>query len=266
LSGEIEMSDLDIGQSPSPALWFFAAVMALGLHIGVALALVHLRAEEANDELGAPAIEIGLDMASPRVERTDLPPGPDTDASVDSAAQPEQKAELKEAERPKDTPTEAEDPDRTVTPDEIKKPVEEEKKITPVQTPASQPSVAAEATAAPSSEAMPRGPRSVAPAQGTGDAARLRATWQKQLVAHLERHKRYPEGGSKSAVIEFGFVLDRKGHVLSATVIKGSGDAAFDRAALAMFRRSDPVPQPPPLVADQGLTFTLPVDFKNPRS
>jgi periplasmic protein TonB len=32
--------------------------------------------------------------------------------------------------------------------------------------------------------------------------------------------------------------------------------------ALAMMRRSDPVPQPPPLVADEGLSFTLPVIFR----
>jgi periplasmic protein TonB len=29
-----------------------------------------------------------------------------------------------------------------------------------------------------------------------------------------------------------------------------------------MVRRSDPVPAPPPLVADEGLNFTLPVIFK----
>jgi TonB family protein len=52
------------------------------------------------------------------------------------------------------------------------------------------------------------------------------------------------------------------GHVLSTSIVKGSGDRAFDEAALAMVRRSDPVPQPPPLVADEGLSFTLPVIFR----
>ena len=52
------------------------------------------------------------------------------------------------------------------------------------------------------------------------------------------------------------------GHVLSTHIIKGSGDASFDQAALAMMRRADPVPQPPPLVADEGLNFTLPVIFR----
>jgi protein TonB len=50
--------------------------------------------------------------------------------------------------------------------------------------------------------------------------------------------------------------------VLAASVVKGSGDNSFDEAALAMIRRADPVPPPPPLVADDGLTFTMPVIFR----
>jgi TonB family protein len=43
--------------------------------------------------------------------------------------------------------------------------------------------------------------------------------------------------------------------------VKGSGDASFDDAALDMLQRSDPVPPPPPVIADEGLTFSLPVIF-----
>jgi TonB family protein len=82
-------------------------------------------------------------------------------------------------------------------------------------------------------------------------------------VAHLDKHKRYPaERSQKSAEIVISFALDRMGKVLSMNIVKGSGDTAFDEAALAMVRRSDPVPQPPPLIADEGLSFTLPVIFR----
>jgi protein TonB len=259
------MSDLDSEQKPSRRLWVFAALGALALHIGgVALAVAHLRTDDLDDSLGAPAIEIGLEMTSPHLEATDLPPGPDTDASVASPALAEQKAELKETELPKDMPTETENPDRVVTPDDSHKPKEDDPKIAAVQTSASQESVAAEATATPSTEEIPEGPRSVAPAQGTGQSAvRMRATWQKELIAHLDKHKRYPaERQQKSAEIVVSFELDRMGHVLSTSIVKGSGDTAFDEAALAMVRRSDPVPMPPPLVADEGLNFTLPVIFR----
>jgi TonB family protein len=259
------MNGLEFEQKPSQRLWIFAGLSALALHLGgAALAIAHLRSDDFDDALGAPAIEIGLEMSSPKLEPTDLPSGPDTDASVPSPAMAEQKAELKESELPKDTPTEAENPDRVVTPNDAKKPVEDDAKIAAVQTQASQESVAAEATATPSSDNMPQGTRSVAPAQGTGATAqRIRATWQKELIAHLDKHKRYPADRSlKSAEILVGFALDRMGHVMSVNIVKGSGDAAFDEAALAMIRRSDPVPQPPPLVADEGLNFTLPVIFR----
>jgi protein TonB len=259
------MSDLDSEPKPSRRLWIWAAIGALALHLGCgALALAHLQPDDFDDSLGAPAIEIGLEMMAPHVEATDLPPGPDTDASVASPAIAEQKAELKETDLPKDVPTETEDPDRVVTPNDTKKPEEDDTKVATVQTQASTESIAAEATATPSTEAIPEGPRSVAPAQGTGETARrVRATWQKELIAHLDKHKRYPaERVQKTAEIVVSFALDRMGHVLSTSIVKGSGDTAFDEAALAMVRRSDPVPQPPPLVADEGLNFTLPVIFK----
>jgi periplasmic protein TonB len=259
------MSDLETEARPSRRLWVFAAAAALALHLGCgALAIAHLRESEADDALGANAIEVGIEFASVRREVTDLPPGPDTDASVASPALAEQQAEVKETELPKDVPTETEEADRVVTPNESNKPKEDDPKIAAVQTQASTESVASEATATPSSEAIPEGPRSVAPAIGSGETARrARVTWQKELVAHLDKHKRYPrERAQKSAEILVSFALDRMGHVLSATIVKGSGDTAFDEAALAMLKRSDPVPQPPPLVADEGLSFTLPVIFR----
>src|SRR5881392_2999805 len=105
------MTDLDSEQKPSRRLWILAAVGALALHVGGgALAIAHLPTDDPDDSLGAPAIEIGLELASPHAEAADLPPGPDTDASVASPALAEQKAELKETELPKDRPTETDNP------------------------------------------------------------------------------------------------------------------------------------------------------------
>jgi TonB family protein len=260
-----KMPDLVIEQRPSRRLWVLASLGALALHIGCAgLVIAHLQTDDPDDSLGTPAIEIGLEMMAPRVEATDLPPGPDTDASVASPALAEQKAVVTDTDLPRDVPTETEEPDRIVTTNDTKKPEKEEEEVATVQTQASTESVAAEATATPTSEAIPEGPRSVAPASGTGESARrMRATWTKELIAHLDKHKRYPaERQQKTAEIIVSFVLDRTGHVLSTSIAKGSGDTAFDEAALAMVRRSDPVPQPPPLVADEGLNFTLPVIFR----
>jgi len=160
------MTELDTGRNTSRPLWLCAGLVALGLHVGgAAFALAHLQNEDSDESLGAPAIEVGLELTSPHREATDLPPGPDSEAAVASPALAEQKAEVKDTDLPKDTPTETEDPDRVVTQNNAKKPVEEDAKIAAVQTQASQESIAAEATAAPSSENIPEGPRSVAPAQ-----------------------------------------------------------------------------------------------------
>ncbi len=259
------MQDFETGPRSSRRLWIFAGISALALHAGgAALAVAHLRTVEPDDTFGSPAIEIGLEISAPHLEATDLPPGPNTEASVASPALAEQKVEVKESELPKDVPTETDDPDRVVAPNTANKPEEDDLKVAAVQTSASIESVAAEATATPSSEAIPEGTRSVTPARGTGASTkRLRATWQKELVAHLDRHKRYPaERLQKTAEIVVNFSLDRTGRVISTSIVKGSGDAVFDEAALAMVRRSDPVPQPPPAVADEGLNFTLPVIFK----
>ncbi len=104
----------------------------------------------------------------------------------------------------------------------------------------------------------------MAPVQGTGQSTqRVVSTWQKELVSFLNRHKRYPEGqAARNVEILVAFTIDRTGHVLSANIAKSSGDPSFDEAAVAMVRRSDPVPQPPALVADMGLSFTLPVIFR----
>src|SRR4051794_11514338 len=161
------MSDSDLEPKPSRKLWVFAGLAALALHIGgAALAIAHLRTDDPDDDLGAPAIEIGLEMAAPKSEVTDLPPGPDSDASVASPALPEQQAEVKETELPKAVPTETENPDRVVTTSEQVQPEKDEPEKAQVQTQPSTESVASEATAVPSTQAALEAPRSVAPAPG----------------------------------------------------------------------------------------------------
>src|SRR4051812_32101148 len=129
------MREIYTEQKPSRRLWTFAALGAIALHLGgAALAITHLQTEEADEQLGAQAIEVGLEMMSPHSEPADLPPGPDSNAAAASPALAEQKAELKDTALPKDTPTETEEPDRLVTADNSNKPKEEDAKIAAVET------------------------------------------------------------------------------------------------------------------------------------
>jgi protein TonB len=259
------MSELEQPRGLPFRLWLLAGLGAIALHAAcVALAVANLRADEEADDLGAPAIEVGFELASARSEPTDLPPGPESDASTASPAVQQQKAVAEQTHLPKDTPVETEDPDRVVTMNNAVKPKEEETTVAKIETAPSEESAAAEAMAAPTIEKAPEAPKTVAPAQGIGESVRrARLTWQKELVAHFDRHKRYPAGhAAKATEIVVSFELDRTGHILSSSVARSSGDPAFDEAALAMLKRSDPVPAPPPLVADEGLAFTLPVVFR----
>lgn len=253
-------------RTPSVTAWGIAAIVALAFHGSVALALIWRHAsDEADDDVGAPAIELAMDMAAPKVEQSETPPGPDSAASSVAPDSAEAKPETKTTDLPKDEPVETDNPDRVVSPQEQKQQEEEAEAPKKAPSQASTASVAAEDTAAPAQEATRPAPVARAPVIGPGRAAlRQRAAWQRRLVAHLDRHKRYPAaGGAHEARVEVNFTIDRLGHIQAASVVKSSGLPAFDSAALAMVRRSDPVPPPPALVADEGLTFTMPVLFRS---
>jgi TonB family protein len=261
------MPDLDSGHQPSMRLWVLAALGALAIHVGgAALAVAHLPTADSETELGAQAIEIGLEMMSPHLDPTDAPAGPNTEASAASPALAEQKAVVEEAELPKEVPTETVDPDRVVTLNNAEKPKEDEPKAAQVQTPAATDSVAQVAMATPSVEDVPQG-RSQAPIPGTAKSLQLtRASWFARLGAHFEKHKRAPDVPKlKNVKVVVNVTFDRLGHVVSSSILEGSGDRAYDQAALSMLHRSDPVPKPPPLVADDGLNFHLPVIFSVPK-
>jgi TonB family protein len=101
-----------------------------------------------------------------------------------------------------------------------------------------------------------------APNVGIGrDKLRLTADWGRKISAYFELHKRFPEGKNKSAKVKVSLVLNRRGNVVSVDVTEPSGDPAFDKAAISMIRRSDPVPRPPAALTDDQFNFTLDVNF-----
>ena len=245
-------------------IWVFAAVFVCCMHlVFAAFAIVRMN-EPEEDDLGAPGIEIAFELASTQTTPSELPPGPESEASAASPPVVEQKTVEKEVDLPKETPVESENPDRLVAVEKTDRPDEKEPEPKTKMTKASEEFAAQEATAAPSLQNVQEAAKSTTLDQGTGQSRqRARVTWQKELLAHLDKFKRYPADRSqKGAEILITMTLDRTGHVLSASIAKGSGDEAFDHAAIAMVERANPVPPPPPLIADEGLDFSLPVIFK----
>jgi TonB family protein len=262
------MGDLDTGHTGSRRLWLCAAIGALLLHVGgAAFALTQLRGDEGDGGLGADAVEISLDMGSPKVPDDDLPAGEDSEAQQASPPLPDQVAQKVETELPKDIPTETPDPDRIVTTSDPKKPKDEEEKVAAVQSQASPEAAESAATSRKSlDDQAPEAEKAKAPNIGIGkDRDRLTASWGKKISAYFELHKKFPEGKTKAAKVKVALVLNRLGHVLSVDVAESSGDSSFDEAAIAMVRRSDPVPKPPASLTDDQFAFNLDVNFKAPK-
>ena len=253
-------------QGPPLRLWIIGAFAAVALHAGgVALAYAHLN---SNDDFDSARRQCGGHRrrpVAPNAEHTDLPPGPEADASVASPALAEQKAEVKPTELPKDIPQETDTADRTVTQNDTKKPTEDDPKIETVQTAASQESVAQEASAPMPIPDARQAALAAAPSDSglANQKGVLTANWMKQISAIFERHKRYPKVSKiKQAKVKVALVLNRLGHVVELAVLGWRGDPLFDEEALSMIRRSDPVPRPPAGLTEDTFSYSLDVNFK----
>ena len=76
------------------------------------------------------------------------------------------------------------------------------------------------------------------------DKLKQTAEWGRKISAYFELHKKYPEGKKQQCrKVKVALVLNRRGNVISVDVVEFSGDAGLRRAAIAMIRRSDPVPR-----------------------
>ncbi|AZO52184.1 MULTISPECIES: energy transducer TonB [unclassified Mesorhizobium] len=98
-----------------------------------------------------------------------------------------------------------------------------------------------------SAEARPAA-KAAAPRSAAGFSGVSPAKWESRLTAWINRHKRYPSAAKSRRAqgnVNVTFTMDPSGRVLSARVVRSSGDAELDRAALAVLQGAS-VPAPPP--------------------
>jgi len=96
---------------------------------------------------------------------------------------------------------------------------------------------------------------------GVQASAQVVMTWKSQVMAQLERNKRYPAAAQirgNQGVAYVRFSLNASGHVTSAVLAKSSGFAELDREVVALAYRASPLPAPPD---KKPLTLTAPVAF-----
>jgi protein TonB len=130
-------------------------------------------------------------------------------------------------------------------------------------TPPAQPATASQTPQTTSSETTPTA--SAAPVRAAPAPNAAPATWQSALSAHLALFKRYPANARRrgeEGVAQVRFAMDHAGHVLSVTLVRGSGHTDLDQEALAWVQRAQPLPQPPPEMGQGPFDLMIPLRFE----
>lgn len=276
--------------------WTLATLFVTAVHGGIALAIiVHWPRPEST--VGEPPAAVMIELAplpiAPEVPEQEVAVGVEQQMSAESTPTEAEKEPIEEkqpeAETTKTEPplkpapepiereveTETETPelpqidsaaailDAPAPPPPVRKkpewtPDEPEEKTEPRKSKPKRRS-RAQAASAPKPIDAARARTNAAPTSGVGSSQSI-ATWRGSVMAHLNRHKRYPGGGGRGTS-SVAFTIDRRGRVLSARLIRSSGSAVLDREAVALTRRASPVPAPPPNVGGRSIVLTVPVRF-----
>jgi periplasmic protein TonB len=126
------------------------------------------------------------------------------------------------------------------------------------------PAATATATSAPPGTTTATRSASAADASPASQPSHDPITWQGALLARLERFKRYPaeaQADHQEGTAMLHFVMDRRGHVLSASLTHGAGYERLDRETLELIRRAEPLPAPPDTIPGEHLSLTVPIEF-----
>jgi protein TonB len=115
--------------------------------------------------------------------------------------------------------------------------------------------------AAPAQEPLAAAPPPGSAREPSPDVVRR---WQSTLVAHLQRHKRYPPAArrdNEEGVTYLRFAMDRNGTVLLKRIERASGHRALDQETLDLVERAQPLPAPPADMPGERFEFVVPVQF-----
>lgn len=268
--------------------WAGAAVSVAAIHAGTALAVLNW--PPAPIASGEPPAAVMVELApmpvAPEAPPEDVAVGPQA-LMAEQSSPSEAKQEPTEEEKPEPKPqleVPPQDKPQTETPklEEIPnadavlqppaekpppEPEEPETKPEPPKPTEAKPSPAqpesskaAKATTAPKPLPAPKAKASAAPFSGVSSSMSM-ATWRGMVMAHLHRNKRYSGAGAHGTAT-VAFTIDRSGRVVSARLIRSSGNGVLDQEAVALARRASPVPAPPANVGGRTVLLTLPLRLR----
>jgi protein TonB len=272
----VSLFDPPLHEAPRHAMsrWIGVAALVVAVHAGsAALALWKWPHDDtANEDIGTPMI----------VELATLPSTPQTDAEEAATGDPtestpptpevEQKLSTKSDS---DLPTAIASPyrpppdlevaqEKTLKQEETEEDGQPTEAVTP--TPPTPPS-------APATQAAEAAPPSVSedtlvgsPQEGSAvENAKLQDAWNRAIMTHLGKHKRYPEQARVRHVegeVMVRFVFDRAGKVLRAEVAKSSGSPLLDEEGIKLMSRASPLPSLPPHMRADQTELVVPIKFR----
>lgn len=222
---------------PHRGRWVLGVGLSVGLHAAPLLLMAGYWATRPTPVTQAPPVfEVELvRLQAPPLPPSEQPPGPE---QIETKVRPV-------TPRPPIEPRLALNPPPNVEPLSVPPP-------RPPVDPAPPRPAAPETTAPPSPPAHP------------AVSAASSRSWEGEVLAHLERRKRYPQEARSQrleGVAMVRFSMDRRGRVLSVDLARSSGHAVLDREAIGLLRRAQPLPAPPAEVAGDPLSLTVPVEF-----
>ena len=232
---------------PDAARWGACFALAVAFHAAGAAALFARWSEDSNLVAGTAVVMVDLApvAVSPNIT-TDVAPGP-----LQQEAEPEPQPEkpIEKVELPPDPQAE---PVVAVTPPPKLEPPKEKK---PKQKHAS--------LASAPTRADPQADRPAAPMPGLSSRnSDALPNWKTQLVAKLERSKRYPsESRGDQGIAQLAFSVDRQGGVHNARIVRSSGSSVLDHETLALVQRAQPLPPPPPEVSGAQIPIVVPIRY-----
>lgn len=232
---------------PEAARWSACFVLAIAFHAAGAAALFARWSEDSNLVAGTPVIMVDLApvAVSPNIT-TDVTPGP---LQQEAEPEPEPEKPVEKVELPPDPQAE---PVVAIPPP---KPIEKPKEKKPKQKHAS--------LASAPTRAEQQGDRPAAPIPGASSRnSDALPNWKTQLLAKLERSKRYPsEARGDQGTAQLAFSVDRQGGVHNARIARSSGSSALDHETLALVQRAQPLPPPPPEVPGSQIPIVVPIRY-----
>lgn len=239
---------------PESLRWGTCFALALCFHAAGAAALLAKWNESSDLVANAPVIMIELAAVpvAPEIKPNELPPGPQQSDAQPELVDPEPIKPVEKVELPPEPQAE---PLLAVTPPP--KPIEKPKEKKPRQKHAS-------VASAPSS-AEHRAERAAAPMPGASSRnSDALPNWKSQVVARLERYKRYPseaQSRGEHGVAQLAFSIDRSGGVHHAHIVGSSGSNLLDRETLALVERAQPLPPPPPDIPGSQIAVVVPIRY-----